>query len=136
MKPYKYFSYSEFDSPDLKGSGERFMSKTLIKKLDLLRENLGFPLRVTSGYRTLTHNLKVGGVIGSAHTKGLAVDLSAQTDDIKKQIAIEAVKLGFNRIGFGSVFVHLDIDKSKPQNVTWGYGKSPLYTLGELKNLA
>ena len=43
--------------------------------LDKARELYGKPIRVTSGFRSLIVNKKVGGVITSQHTKGEAVDL-------------------------------------------------------------
>ena len=43
-------------------------------KLELVRKVLGFPIRITSGYRCPLLNARVGGVSTSAHTKGLAVD--------------------------------------------------------------
>ena len=71
----KYFSSKEFDSPDLEGSGIN-MSGELVLMLDEMSEDAGFPFKITSGYRTESHNKKVGGVSSSSHTKGLAVDIS------------------------------------------------------------
>ena len=31
------------------------------------------------------------------------------------------LSVGFNRIGVGSGFIHVDIDKSKPSDVIWTY---------------
>jgi hypothetical protein len=123
--PFKYFDYSEFDSPDAPGSGQQHMSADLIRRLDKIREAVGFPLLVSSGYRTPAHNAKVGGVAGSSHTKGLAVDLRAATDAQKRAIAKAAIAQGIVRIGWGRTFIHLDIDGSKPQRVAWGYTGSP-----------
>ena len=43
-------------------------------KLELVRQALGKPIIITSGYRCPLLNARVGGVSTSAHTKGLAVD--------------------------------------------------------------
>ena len=43
-------------------------------KLELVRQALGKPIVITSGYRCPLLNARVGGVSTSAHTKGLAVD--------------------------------------------------------------
>ena len=43
-------------------------------KLELVRKALGKPIIITSGYRCIELNKRVGGVSTSAHTKGLAVD--------------------------------------------------------------
>lgn len=131
---YKYFTLSEFDSPDLPGSGAK-MSPKFLQKLDAMRPEVG-PMIINSGYRTPAHNKAVGGVEGSAHTKGFAADVKATTTKEKLRIALAAVKQGINRIGFGNGFVHLDIDPTKPQNAAWGYnGNPPMYTISQLKNM-
>ena len=71
----KYFEYEEFDSPDIQGSGQ-MMSKEMLSKLDMIREEYGKPIHINSGYRTEAHNEKVGGKPASSHLKGLAVDLA------------------------------------------------------------
>ena len=43
-------------------------------KLEFVRQALGKPINITSGYRCPVLNARVGGVSTSAHTKGLAVD--------------------------------------------------------------
>ena len=133
MKPFTYFSYSEFDSPDLPGSGKEFMNKEFIQKLDKIREDVGFPLKITSGFRTKFHNQKVGGVKKSAHTKGLAADIATPSGKGQKEIVAAALKQGINRFGFGTNFIHLDVDTSKRPNVTWGYGNS-VPSFSEIKN--
>jgi len=71
----KYFEYEEFDSPDIQGSGQ-MMSKEMLSKLDMIREEYGKPIYINSGYRTEAHNEKVGGKPASSHLKGLAVDIA------------------------------------------------------------
>lgn len=119
--PFKYFTWSEFDSPDQPGSGQAKMSEDFIRRLDRVRAAVGFPMLITSGYRTEAHNAKVGGVPGSAHTKGLAADIRAITDGQKRAIARAAIAQGIKRIGWGATFIHLDIDGTKPQGVVWDY---------------
>ena len=46
-------------------------------KLELVRQALGKPIVITSGYRCPLLNARVGGVSTSAHTKGLAVDFKS-----------------------------------------------------------
>ena len=120
--PFKYFTWAEFDSKDAPGSGKAHMNEAFIRKLDETRACAGIPFVITSGYRTEAHNAKVGGVPGSSHTKGLAVDIAALTDSQKQTIARCAIRNGITRIGWGRNFIHLDVDTAKPQNVVWGYG--------------
>lgn len=133
--PFKYFTWSEFDQPNLEGSGKKYMSEEFIRKLDRVRESVGFPLIINSGYRSPDYNSQVGGVKNSSHIKGLAVDISAITYGMKNDIAKAAINEGITRIGWGNSFIHLDIDDNKTQNIVWGYGNE-YPTFYELKNLA
>lgn len=116
----KYFTISEFDSPDEKGSGEK-MDLLFLLMLDKCRDIAGIPFYITSGYRTEKHNKKIKGVKDSAHTKGLAVDISAVSSTERYTIINAAIRVGFKRIGIGQKFIHLDTDLSKTQEVMWDY---------------
>jgi hypothetical protein len=116
----KYFDLSEFDSPDKKGSGEEMKSSTLLM-LDRARAHANIPFTINSGYRTPSHNKKVGGVADSSHVKGYAVDISAKTGREKYIIVDSLIKAGFTRIGIAKTFVHADNDPTKAQNTIWIY---------------
>ena len=116
----KWFVQTEFDSPDAPGSGAK-MNPELIAKLDALRDACGFVFHINSAYRTADHNKKVGGVPGSAHELGQAVDISTVTGFQKFTLLKHAFTLGFTRVGIGSSFVHLDVDGTKPAPVVWTY---------------
>ena len=117
-----YFTTTEFSSPDDLGSGE-LIHPVLVAKLDSMREEAGFPFIINSGVRTETHNERVGGVAQSAHTYPCycAVDVRYKTKAQRNAIIHLAKEHGITRIGIGTSFVHLDIDTTKPQNVTWYY---------------
>jgi uncharacterized protein YcbK (DUF882 family) len=118
----QYFEYEEFDSPDIQGSGQLMDSK-LLEMIDEAREIYGKPIHVNSGYRTSSHNRKVGGKSSSSHLKGLAIDVACVKSDerFKMLNALLEVGFNFNRIGVASTFIHVDIDKDKSQNVIWTY---------------
>lgn len=119
----KHFKTSEFDSPDLKGSGKN-MNKVLMGFLDIARARAGIPFKITSGYRTKEHNLKVGGRVGSSHCKGLAADIYLPRNSRDRYLIINAIiEIGINRIGidFNRNFIHVDIDSEKDENVLWTY---------------
>ena len=61
MIKLKYFELSEFDSPDQENSGIN-MDHDFLRMLDKAREIAGISFKINSGYRSETHNLKVGGV--------------------------------------------------------------------------
>lgn len=126
MKPehwaqIRFFTPREFDSPDEPGSGMN-MDLAFLMKLDLLRSRCGFPISVRSGFRTAAHNAKVGGVDSSAHTEGKAADLQSESSTARFKLLSEALRIGFQRIGIGATFIHLDDDETKPQQVAWLYG--------------
>jgi len=117
---FKYFTYGEFDSPDLKDSGKN-VSDELINMLDIVRKKYGKSLVINSGYRTPEHNKSVGGTSDSSHLKGLAVDIACNNSTDRFKLAGILREVGFKRIGMGSTFIHADIDKDKSQNVLWTY---------------
>lgn len=116
----KYFKISEFDSPDVPGSGRKMKSSTL-ELLEATREKAGIPFVITSGYRTRLHNQRVGGVHSSSHTKGYAVDIRCKNSKDRFKIIEAALEVGFNRIGVSGNFIHLDNDPYKVKNVIWTY---------------
>ena len=97
------------------------VDKKLVIKLDQLREKVGFPIIITSGYRCPKHNKEVGGKPDSAHIKGLAADISVSTSPRRYKLIKAAIEIGFKRIGIGERFIHLDIDHEKKQEVLWIY---------------
>lgn len=116
----KYFNLSEFDSPDLKNSGRKMKQSTL-NLLEKTRELAGIPFVITSGFRTAKHNKRVGGVNGSSHTRGYAVDIRCKNSKDRFKIIQSALKVGFNRVGVSGMFIHLDNDPNKTKNVIWTY---------------
>jgi uncharacterized protein YcbK (DUF882 family) len=116
----KYFNYSEFDSPDVQGSGQ-MMDKTLLQMLDEVRDKFDKPIHITSGFRTPAHNEAVGGVETSSHLKGLAVDIACNKSTDRFDLINCLLDVGFSRIGVGDTFIHTDIDQDKTQGVIWTY---------------
>lgn len=81
--------------------------------LDPLREAVGAPLRVTSGYRSPELNAAVGGAPRSAHLTGRAADLvwwGRSPDDLAAAAEREDVGLAYDKliIEFGA-WVHIQI---------------------------
>jgi len=116
----KYFKLSEFDSPDVLGSGKN-MNEEFLYMLDAARKIYGKPMHVNSGYRSEAHNKKVGGVSSSSHLKGLAADISCKNSSDRFEMLQAFIKAGFKRIGVAGSFIHVDTDKNKLQNIIWTY---------------
>lgn len=114
----KYFTVGEVTQgdarriPDFKSAQEGNIIK-LARALDVIREEWGSPLGVTSWYRPPDINRAVGGVSNSWHLSGLAVDVYAMnlsTYDRSFEKWVEQRWSG--GIGYGASnrgFTHLDL---------------------------
>jgi len=122
---YKWFKLSEFDSPDRPGSGE-LMEHEVVQRLDIARDIYGFPMVITSGFRTVEYNRSLieQGVPASpksSHLLGLAADIAVPNAS-RRFLMVEALlDAGFHRIGLGDDFIHVDLDPNKPSNSIWVY---------------
>ena len=110
----KWFKEKEFackccgQLPLSTGSGQapRENVKALVSEvLDPVRERLGMPIVVNSGYRCEKHNKDVGGVKNSQHLKGEAADIHCQDNERLKQLIIENGKYD-QLIDYGT-FLHV-----------------------------
>ena len=119
MATIKNFKFSEFDSPDHKGSGIN-MDVNFLQMLDNARTNAGIPFKINSGYRTTEHNKKVGGTKSSSHLRGLAADISCTDSNTREKITKALIKAGFNRLGIAKTFIHCDSDNTKKPAI-WLY---------------
>lgn len=107
MPTFRHFSFDEFDCPCC---GKNWIKVSFVKKLDLVRDQLGAPIYVDSGYRCADHNEKVGGKRGSQHLRGGAADIRAEDMDKLYEICCEV----FKAVGDGRAkgFIHVD-DRSE-----------------------
>jgi len=114
------FKREEFDSKDDPGSGDK-MSFEFMTLLQLARNHAGIPFKINSGYRTIAHNKRVGGVANSPHLGGYAADIHC-VDDASRWVIVNAcIQAGFTRIGIAKTFIHVDNDPSKNPNRIWMY---------------
>lgn len=116
----RYFNYTEFDSPDEVGSGQK-MHPDILEMLDMARDKFDKPIRINSGYRTAKHNLKIGGRPNSSHLRGLAVDIACSNSVDRYHLLNCLLDVGFKRIGISKSFIHVDIDDEKDDQVIWTY---------------
>lgn len=103
----QHFKVKEFACKD--GSQVVFIDDYLVSILDILRNQVRKPVRITSGYRTPTWNKKAGGAKYSYHMRGQAADIRI-AGMTAKEIANKLNKI----IPFGcgiivySSWVHID----------------------------
>lgn len=90
----------------------------LAKNLQVLRDHLGEPIHINSGYRSPAHNAAVGGKKNSYHMKAMAADITCKSKTpkqlaavIEKLIADKKMKQG--GIGIYPGFVHYDVRGTK-----------------------
>lgn len=74
------FSKSEFDSKDGGAMPPHILEnvKKLAWYLQVIRDYVGVPITVNSGYRSPAHNKAIRGSNGSKHMEGIAADLNPQ----------------------------------------------------------
>ena len=115
MKLTDNFSLQEFQSKDGAPFPNDVMNNlvTLAQQLQVLRDHLGKPITVTSGYRSKEHNKKIGGALDSYHVRGMASDI--QVEGMKPKEVAEAIeglikegKMMEGGIGIYRSWIHYD----------------------------
>jgi len=97
----KYFEESEFNNFEM-------MDEKLLSMLDEVREIYGYPIKITSDYRSPEHPIEAASVGGEKTFK----------------LVKAAIEVGFTRIGISRKkgFIHLGIGYSgAPDTTIWTY---------------
>lgn len=106
----KNFKLREFACKD--GSNLVKVDSELLVKLQKLRDRIKKPIIITSGYRTESHNKKVGGSKNSQHLYGKAVDIKV-SGMTPQTLLKHAESVGFNGIGLYKWGIHVDVRKNR-----------------------
>jgi uncharacterized protein YcbK (DUF882 family) len=106
-----YFNLSEFACPCCK---RVMLHPMLLNKLVEFRAIIKKPIYITSGYRCLEYNQKVGGIKSSYHLLGLAADIKIEGVSALDLLEI-AEMIDFSGIGLYEKknFLHLDVRPTK-----------------------
>ena len=80
----------------------------LVRRLQKMREEIGQPLIVNSGYRCPEHNRAVGGAADSQHLYGRAADVSCPSIVIGRLHTIAEKYFPDGGVGKYAGFVHVD----------------------------
>ena len=126
MKLTENFSKREFDCKDGTTTPDDLMDnlRKLAENLQKIRDEIGSPIRVMSGYRSPEYNKRVGGAKKSQHVLAKAADLQVSgmsTTDLANTIK-QLIKDGVvdpGGVGLYETFVHYDV---RGRNARW-YGK-------------
>lgn len=115
----KNFKVKEFACKD--GSNTIFIDSDLVDILQKIRDHFGKSVTITSGYRTVSHNKKVGGSSRSQHLYGMAADIQVADTEVEAVASYAETLLpksgGIGRYpkkaGRYKGWVHVDVRKSK-----------------------
>lgn len=108
----KNFMLYEFESPDTKTVK---LDRLFLWKLQGLRDAIGRPIIVHSGFRTDYWNAKKGGAPDSFHKPGKAGDISSPGMSLKA-LGAKAASIGFKGVIVKGDHVHVDV-RDKPYTV-------------------
>jgi zinc D-Ala-D-Ala carboxypeptidase len=113
----KYFNESEFKEFDK-------MDRALLIMLDNLREVYGYPIKLTSTYRSPEHPIEAKKAKPGEHAYGAAVDIACVGGEATYKLVKAAIEVGFTRIGISrkNNFVHVGVGyEGAPPITIWTY---------------
>jgi uncharacterized protein YcbK (DUF882 family) len=115
MKLTSNFSLNEFQSKDGSPFPDTVIEnlRILAGQLQALRDHLGKPIKIVSGYRSKEHNLKIGGALDSFHVRGMAADIRVEGMKPKEvaqtiELLISQGKMLEGGIGIYRTWTHYD----------------------------
>lgn len=130
MKEYAHYSnypkedwpWPDFSPYELRSKSDNKLAvdKPSMDKLQHLRNLIDKPMKITSGYRSPSHNKKVGGVKDSEHLRAKAYDVDMEGHD-PAQFEAAARECGFTGFGFyhKSGFIHIDTGPQREWGLRW-----------------
>jgi uncharacterized protein YcbK (DUF882 family) len=88
--------------------------KELASNLQVIRDTIKAPIRINSGYRSPSHNKRIGGATNSFHVKGMAADIVIDGYTPEEVFATLDILMKQGKIKKGGLkkyrtFVHYDI---------------------------
>lgn len=123
MQPTKNFALSEFACHDGTEVPGRLVPncKALAQRLQIIRDHIGKPIKILSGYRTPAYNASVGGAEHSQHKEakaaGITVDgMTPRELHAEIEALIAAKRIPNGGLGLYKGFVHVDTGNPRRWN--------------------
>lgn len=127
VKVSEHFSSNEFDCHGSGCCSRTIVNEKLVEYLEKIRKHFNAPITITSPYRCPTHNSRIGGAVGSRHSKGDAADIVvrgvAPRDVAKYAESIGIMGIGLYETSSDGHFVHIDTREKK----SFWYGQKEAY---------
>ncbi len=112
----KNFKKSEFKCRDGSEVPDELMDnlKDLVENLQIIRDAIGKPIRIISGYRSPKYNRRIGGARKSQHMKAKAADMvirGMKPVEVHRIVTglIKEGKIKKGGVGLYKYFVHYDV---------------------------
>ena len=120
MKITENFNSEEFWCHDGTPVPNKYMAnlQELAENLQVLRDDLGLPIHINSGYRTPEYNRQVGGEKASKHLYAMAADITVKGMTPKRvadriELLIAQGKMVQGGLGRYKSWVHYDVRGTK-----------------------
>lgn len=132
VKVSDHFYSTEFDCHGSGCCSQTKVNDNLPVHLEMIRNHFNAPVTITSPYRCETHNSRVGGAVGSRHSKGDACDIVVKGVS-PRTVAQYCESIGILGIGLyetqsDGYFVH--IDERDYKSFWYGQNEQPRTTFG------
>jgi hypothetical protein len=138
VKVSDHFYSTEFDCHGSGCCSQTVVNDKLPVHLEMIRNHFKVPVTITSPYRCQTHNSRVGGAVGSRHSKGDACDIVVKGVP-PRTVAQYCESIGILGIGLyetqsDGYFVH--IDERDYKSFWYGQSEQPRTTFGSYNGVA
>lgn len=84
------------------------MPEWMLGKIQRVRDDYGFPMKINSACRCVVKNKEVDGARNSRHLQGIAIDVKVIQGTLRKKLMRVAIDHGVMGIGIYKTFLHLD----------------------------
>lgn len=112
--------WSMFDSPDVRGSGYRFMEREPVVALDRAAKRYDFIPNIVLGYTSKTYADKMGLLSNDSHRIGQAIRIRCVGPKKRMKLVRSLIEQGVTRIAISRDIVYFDTDMLKsPSLYLW-----------------